>query len=106
MKSTPQVNFIKVGGKVQIIQISLSIFALRLRPTFEKLFTGIKVQPKGVGAQKKFYEIDPSHKKLCSPLLKPSMSKSIIRWYHMTMSHANKYSQTIVIVPFVLQVLF
>ena len=42
-----RVDFIKVGRMVQII------YALRLHPTFEKLFTGIKVQRKaqkiGVG---------------------------------------------------------
>ena len=55
------VNFIKVGRTVQIIEIALSIFTLRLRPTFEKLFTCVKVgrraQKIGVGC-KTFYEMD------------------------------------------------
>ena len=40
------VNFIKVGRKAQIIEIAKSIYALRLHPTFEKLFTGVKDRPK------------------------------------------------------------
>ena len=37
------VDYIKVGRTVQNIVIALSIYALSLRPTFEKLFTGVKV---------------------------------------------------------------
>ena len=51
---TPEVNFMKVGRLVQIIEIALSIYVQRLCPTFEKLFTGVRV----LGA-KKVYEIDP-----------------------------------------------
>ena len=40
-KSSPGVNFIKVGHTAQIIEIGLSICALG--PTFEKLFCGVKV---------------------------------------------------------------
>ena len=54
----PGVNFTKVGRTGQIIDITLSICTLRLCPTFEKLFTGIKVWRKGVGC-KKVNEIDP-----------------------------------------------
>ena len=39
----PGVNFIKLGCNAQIIKLALSICALPLRPTFEKLFCGIKV---------------------------------------------------------------
>ena len=42
----------------QIIEIALLIYALRLCPTFEKLFTGIKVHRKGGGCKKR-HEIDP-----------------------------------------------
>ena len=44
------VDFIKVGNTAQIIEIALSIFVLRPRPTFEKVFIGVKVWAKGVGA--------------------------------------------------------
>ena len=51
------VNFIKVGRKAQIIEIAKSIYALRLHPTFEKLFTGVK--EKISVRRKTVYEIDP-----------------------------------------------
>ena len=40
------VDIIKVGPTVLIIEIALSICALRQRPTFEKHFSGIVVQRK------------------------------------------------------------
>ena len=52
MKSTPGVNFIKVGRKVQIIEIALSICALRLRPTFWEAFYWRKSWVQGRRAQK------------------------------------------------------
>ena len=36
------VGFIKVGHAAHIIDLALSIYALRLCPTFEMLFTGVK----------------------------------------------------------------
>ena len=61
-RPTPGVDFIKVGCKAQIIEIAPSICALRLRPTFEKLFTGVNVRRRvrkiGAGC-KTVYEIDP-----------------------------------------------
>ena len=39
----PGFDFIKVGCTAQIIDITQSIYTLRLCPTIEKLFTGIKV---------------------------------------------------------------
>ena len=47
-----EVDFIKVGRRVQIIEIALSICTLRLRPTFEKLFTDVKFQRKGIRRKK------------------------------------------------------
>ena len=55
--SRPGVDFIKVKLMAQIIEIALSIYALRLRPTFERLFTGVKVWHKGIKC-KKVHEID------------------------------------------------
>ena len=58
----PGVDFIRVGPTAQIIKMALSIWVLRLPPTFEKLFTGINVQHKApkIGAGRKtVYEIDP-----------------------------------------------
>ena len=60
--STQGVDFIKVGRTAQNIEIALSIYALRLRPTFKELFTNIKdwckAQKIGIG-HKTVYEIDP-----------------------------------------------
>ena len=51
------------GGMEQNIEIGLSIYALCLRPTFEMLFTGAKVQHKaqkiGVGHKKQFMKLTP-----------------------------------------------
>ena len=56
------VDFIKVGPRARIIEIALSIYALRLRTTFKKLFTGANVgrraQKIGAGC-KTVYEINP-----------------------------------------------
>ena len=51
-KSHPGVDFIKFGRTAQIIAIALSICTLGLHPTFEKLFTCVKVRCKGVGRKK------------------------------------------------------
>ena len=59
-KKTSRVDFLKVGSMAQIIEIALSICALLLRPTFEKLFTGVNVRrrPRKIGAGlKTVYEI-------------------------------------------------
>ena len=55
-------DFIKFGCTAQITEISLSICTLHLGPTFEKLFTGINVQPKAPNISagcKTVYEIYP-----------------------------------------------
>ena len=55
------VDFIKVGHTAQNIEIALSICALHQRPTFEKLFSGVRVQRKAQkigGGRKTVYEID------------------------------------------------
>ena len=55
----------KVGHKGQIIEKALFICTLRLRPTFEKLFTGANVgrSTRKIGAGRKtVYEIDPRSK--------------------------------------------
>ena len=48
-------DFIKVGPKVQIVEIALSIWALHLRPTFGKLLTDTKVWCKDVGCKKSLW---------------------------------------------------
>ena len=55
-ETRPGVDFIKVGHKAQIIEIALSICALRLAQLFEKFFIGAKVGREGA---KTVYEIDP-----------------------------------------------
>ena len=50
-----EVDFIKVGRRVQIIEIALSICTLCLRPTFEKLFTVVKFQRKGIRRKKSLW---------------------------------------------------
>ena len=45
-------DLLKVGRTAHIIEIAQSICTLRLCPTFEKLFTGIKVQRKGAECKK------------------------------------------------------
>ena len=58
MKSTPGVDFIKVGRTAQIIELALSIYALRLSQKFEKLFKGSTARTIGVGCEM-VYEINP-----------------------------------------------
>ena len=56
------VDFIKVGLTTKIIEIALYIYALCLRPTFEKVFTVVKVRRRvrKIGARcKTVYEINP-----------------------------------------------
>ena len=51
------VHFTKVGRKVQIIEIALSICALRLHPTFWEVFYWHKIWARGRRAQKQFMKL-------------------------------------------------
>ena len=89
--SVTRVDFLKVGHMVQIIEIALSICALCLRPTFEKLVTGKKSWPSALkigerrnisARRKQFMKSTPERLKKNKAILEKNLSNIMLTKYY------------------------